>query len=350
MPHVPVSRIQAIAPFGQQIWLDNLTRQMLEAGELARWIADDAIAGVTSNPAIFYNAIRSDAGYQAALAGLKGSALAAEQRFETLVLPDIRRACDLLRPTYEASAGRAGFVSFEVSPSLADDTVGTLAAARRLWAEIGRPNAMIKIPATPAGLLAVSEAVAAGINVNVTLIFAPAQLAAVQAAYRAGIEQRFAQGLPVDRIASVASIFISRLDSLLDPQLPPELQGRTAIAFARDAYARWRLLPALPGGARQQTLLWASTSTKNPAYRDVLYVEQLIGAETVNTVPDATLAAFRDHGEAANTLSAEPAATQAQLAALVEHGIDLDAVGQQLLSAGLKQFADAFDQLLALVR
>ncbi|HSG24139.1 MAG TPA: transaldolase [Azonexus sp.] len=345
-----MSRIKAIASLGQQIWLDNLSRQLLDSGELARWIAEDAIAGVTSNPAIFYNAIRSDAGYQAEIARMKNAAVDAEKRFEMLVLPDIQRACDLFAALHESSAGTAGFVSFEVSPSLADDTAGTLIAARRLWLEIDRPNAMIKIPATNAGLSAVTGAIAEGINVNVTLIFGPAQLAAVQAAYRAGIERRFAAGQPVDRIASVASVFISRLDSLLDARLPAHLQGKTAIAFARDEYARWGQSPALPGGAHQQMLLWASTSTKNPAYRDVIYVEELIGAGTVNTVPDATLAAFRDHGEAAETLSHAPEAARQQLAALAELGIDLDAVGDELLAAGLKQFAEAFAKLLELVK
>lgn len=345
-----MSRIKAIAPLGQQIWLDNLTRQLLDSGELARWIADDAIAGVTSNPAIFYNAIRTDPGYQAEAARLKSAAVNPEKRFETLVLPDIRRACELFAPLHAASQGQAGFVSFEVAPSLADDAAGTLAAARRLWQEIDRPNAMIKIPATTAGLTAIADAIAEGINVNVTLIFGPAQLASVQAAYRAGIERRFAAGQPVDRIASVASVFISRLDSLLDPKLPVELQGKTAIAFARNEYARWQQSAALPGGARQQMLLWASTSTKNPAYRDVIYVEELIGAGTVNTVPDVTLTAFRDHGEAAATLGRQLDAAQAQLAALAALGIDLDAVGQELLAAGLKQFAEAFAKLLELVQ
>lgn len=345
-----MSRIAAIAPLGQQIWLDNLSRQLLESGDLARWIAEDAIAGVTSNPAIFYNAIRSDPAYAPALSALKSGSLAAELRFEALALPDVQGACDLFLPLHESSGGSAGFVSFEVSPALADDTAGTLAAARRLWAEIARPNAMIKIPATAAGLGAITAAIADGINVNVTLIFSPGQLADVQAAYRAGIEQRFAAGLPVDRIASVASVFISRLDSLIDARLPAELQGKTAIAMARQAYADWQALPALPGHARQQMLLWASTSAKNPAYRDVVYVEQLIGAGTVNTVPDATLTAFRDHGEAAATLAADPAATSAQLAGVAALGIDLDQVGEELQAAGLKQFDEAFAKLLELVR
>lgn len=345
-----MSRIKAIAQLGQQIWLDNLSRQLLDSGDLARWITDDAIAGVTSNPAIFYNAFRNDAGYQAEIARLKDAAVDAEKRFEMLVLPDVQRACDLFLPHYRASVGCTGFVSFEVSPSLADDASGTLIAARRLWREIDRPNAMIKIPATNAGLTAIADAIAEGINVNVTLIFGPAQLAAVQAAYRAGIERRFAAGQPVDRIASVASVFISRLDSLLDPQLPGEMQGKTAIALANNAYKHWSQLPAQPGQARQQMLLWASTSSKNPAYRDVIYVEELIGRGTVNTVPDATLAAFREHGEAAASLGKKDEVTEAHLLALKALGIDLDAVGQGLLTAGLQQFDEAFSKLLELVQ
>lgn len=344
-----MSRIAAIAPLGQQIWLDNLTRQLLDSGELARWIADDAIAGVTSNPAIFYNAIRNDPAYQSALAELKTTAVDAEKRFESLVLPDIRQACDLLAATHAQSGGNAGFVSFEVSPALANDAAGTLAAARRLWAEIDRPNAMIKIPATPAGIEAIADAIADGINVNVTLIFSPKQLAAVQGAYHTGIERRFSAGFPVDRISSVASVFISRVDSLLDPRLPATLQGKTALAFAAAAYGEWLSLPPLPGGARQQMLLWASTSTKNAAYRDVIYVEELIGRGTVNTVPDATLAAFRDHGEAAERLSGHVSDAAAQLAAVAAAGVDLEAAGEELLDAGLKQFDDAFAKLLALV-
>jgi transaldolase len=344
-----MSRLKQIGRYGQQIWLDNLTRRLLDSGDLARWIREDAITGVTSNPAIFYNAIKNDAAYQADLARLRREIAQPEARFEALVLPDIRRACDILRPLYEASGGEAGFVSFEVSPALAHDAPGTLAAARRLWRAIDRPNAMIKIPATQAGLEAIHGAIAAGINVNVTLIFGPRQLAAVQEAHREGLNARAAKGETVGGIASVASVFISRIDNLLDPQLPPELQGRIAIAAARAAYARWIALPPLPAGASPQKLLWASTSSKNPAYRDVIYVEALIGPGTINTVPDATLAAFRDHGEAAATLNLRPEETRATLAALAAQGIDLDKIGETLLDAGLKQFEDAFAKLLALV-
>jgi len=344
-----MSRLQAVTRLGQQIWLDNISRQLLDSGELNRWIAEDGVAGVTSNPAILFNAIKNDAGYQADLARIKTTVADPEARFEALVLPDIRRACDLFRPTYTASRGEAGFVSFEVSPALAHDAAATLAEARRLWADIDRPNAMIKIPATPAGLEAITGAIAAGINVNVTLIFSPGQLAAVQAAHRRGLEERAAQGLATTGIASVASVFISRIDSRLDPELPPALQGKTAIAGARAAYADWLAQAPLPGGAQAQKLLWASTSTKNPAYRDVLYVEELIGQGTVNTVPDPTLVAFRDHGEAAPTLGRDSTAAREHLAALAAAGIDLDAVGEELQAAGLTQFAEAFAKLLALV-
>ena len=345
-----MSRLKNITQFGQQIWLDNLTRGLLEQGELERWIAEDGIAGVTSNPAIFYQAIRDDLGYQTDLPDIKAVLSSPEERFEALVLPDIRCACDMLRPLYEASRGNAGFVSFEISPRLAHDAEGTIEAARRVWSEINRPNAMIKIPATPAGLEAVFESIAAGINVNVTLIFGPAQLAAAQAAHRRGLEARAARGASVAGIASVASVFISRIDTLLDAQLPPELRGKAAIASARVAYARWRALPPLLEGAMSQKLLWASTSSKNPDYRDVLYVESLIGPETINTVPDATLEAFRDHGEAAETLTEAPEESLRILDACTRAiGRDLDQVGEQLLDAGLRQLNEAFDKLLKLV-
>ncbi|MDR1646524.1 MAG: transaldolase [Zoogloeaceae bacterium] len=344
-----MSRLAKISGLGQQIWLDNLTRGLLERGELARWIATDAIAGVTSNPAIFYNALQNDPTYATDLARVRMETKDVEARFEALALPDVQRACDLLRPLHEATRSESGFVSFEVSPALARDVAGTLAAARRLWRAIGRPNAMIKIPATPEGITALETAIAEGISVNVTLIFSLAQLAAVQAAHRRGLEARVARGESLTGLASVASVFISRVDSLLDPLLPPVLQGKTAIALARVAYARWRAQPPLPQGASPQRLLWASTSSKNPAYRDVLYVEELIGADTINTVPDATLAAFRDHGEARLTLT-DAQEAEAILDAVTAAGIDLEATGEKLLQAGLAQFAEAFAKLLTLMR
>ena len=350
-----MNRLQAIRPFGQRIWLDNLSRDLLHSGELSRWIREDGIAGVTSNPAIFHKAIRDDARYATALLALKALPdLDAEQRYEQLVIPDIQAACDLLLDQYRASGGDDGYVSLEVSPELAHDEAGTLNAARRLWQEIDRPNAMIKVPATAAGVAALTTLIHEGINVNITLLFSLAQVEATWAAHEAGLRARLADGLPVGQVRSVASFFLSRIDSLLDGQLPEALRGKTAVALARDVYARWQARLDSPAwqalsqaGAQPQWLLWASTGTKSPAYSDVLYVESLIGPRTVNTVPDATLLAFRDHGQAADTLS-DPADSQAVLAGVAAAGVDVSAVGEQLQRDGLKLFDEAFAALLAL--
>ena len=354
--HASTSRLQAVADLGQQIWLDNLSRELVESGELAAWMADDAIQGVTSNPSIFYNAIRKDPSYQAALPALRAAHTSPEQRFEALVLPDVQLACDLFAPLYQRTDGKAGFVSFEVTPQLAHDAAGTVAEARRLWAAIGRPNAMIKIPATEAGIAALEEVIFAGINVNVTLIFGPRQLAAVRAAHRRGLARRLEAKLSVQRIASVASVFISRVDAAVDALLPASaahLKGQAAIAAARLAYRDFRNDPGFAVftafGATPQWLLWASTGTKDPTMRDVTYVEELIGPDTVNTVPDATLLAFRDHGEARLSLDGDAAGAQAVLAQLARHGIELDTIGNDLLSKGLTQFEQAHANLLALL-
>ncbi|TCO81982.1 transaldolase [Plasticicumulans lactativorans] len=354
-----MSRLRRIRELGQQVWLDNLSRELLDSGALARLIAEDGVAGVTSNPAIFYNAIAKGDGYGADLARVKARETDPERRFEALVLADIQAACDLLRPLYDETDGDMGYVSFEVSPRLAQNAAGTLAAARRLWAEIARPNAMIKIPATAACVPAVADAIADGINVNVTLIFSPRQLRDIFAAYRQGLERRAAAGQPVRHIRAVASVFISRVDALVDRLLPESaahLRGTIAIAAAKDAYAEWqeifgaaRFAALRAVGARPQTLLWASTGTKNPAYRDVRYVEELIGPDTVDTVPDATLAAFIDHGEARATLAEGLAEARARLAELAALGLDRDALGEQLQAEGLKLFDEAFDKLLTLV-
>ncbi|HEX8613449.1 MAG TPA: transaldolase [Telluria sp.] len=352
----PISRLKAVAGLGQQIWLDNLSRELIGSGELARWIADDGIQGVTSNPSIFHNAIRSDRAYQGALPALRAAYATPEARFEALVLPDVQAACDLFAPLYADTDGHAGFVSFEVSPRLAHDCAGTVADARRLWAAIGRPNAMIKIPATDAGIAALEEVIYAGINVNVTLIFSATQLAAVRAAHRRGLARRLEAKLSVQRIASVASVFISRVDAAVDALLPPAasaLRGKAAIAAARVAYHEFQndgsfaIFTAF--GATPQWLLWASTGVKNPAMRDVTYVEELIGAGTVNTVPDATLAAFRDHGEARLSLIEDVGEARAVLTQLGRHGIALDTIGNDLLRAGLTQFEQAHANLLALL-
>ncbi|MES2018259.1 MAG: transaldolase [Pseudomonadota bacterium] len=350
------SRIKAIGELGQQVWLDNLSRELISSGTLAAWIADDGVQGVTSNPAIFLNALRSDGAYLAAMPALRAAVADPEARFEALVLPDVQRACDLFAPLYQDSDGKAGFVSFEVSPRVAHDAVATVTEARRLWAAIARPNAMIKIPATEAGVQALEEVIFAGINVNVTLIFGPRQLAQVRAAHRRGLARRLEATLSVQRIASVASVFISRVDAAVDALLPASsshLKGKAAIAGARLAYrdarndSSFAVFAAF--GATPQWLLWASTGTKDPSMRDVTYVEQLIGAATVNTVPDATLLAFRDHGEARATLEQGVDEAHAVLAQLGRHGIELDTIGNDLLAKGLTQFEQAHAHLLALL-
>ncbi|MRX07828.1 transaldolase [Pseudoduganella sp. FT25W] len=348
------SRLRAVAQLGQQLWLDNLSRELLVSGQLADLIARDGVQGLTSNPAIFYQAIQHDPAYQAALPLLRTAHASPEARFEALVIPDVQRACDLFAPLYRDADGKAGFVSFEVSPRLAHDAAATVADAKRLWALIARPNAMIKIPATPAGIAALEEVIYAGINVNMTLIFSASQIQAVRAAHRRGLARRLQDKLSVQRIASVASVFISRIDVAVDALLPAAdpLRGQAAMAAARIAYADWKqdsgFAVFAAFGATPQWLLWASTATKTTAERDVRYVEGLIGADTINTVPDATLAAFRDHGVAAAALGTEVQAERAVLAQLAHQGIDLETIGQQLLAAGLLQFEQAFSKLLAL--
>lgn len=347
--------------FGQRIWLDNLSRELL-AGPLQQLIAQDGLSGVTSNPAIFQKSISTGHGYADDLSRLKGQALTAEQRFEALAVPDVQAACDLFAASYRESGGLDGYVSLEVSPSLARDGAGTLVAAQRLWAAIGRPNAMIKIPATAESLPAFTAAIAAGINVNVTLMFGQRDCDAVFDAYVAGLRQRLAAGGDLRPVRSVASVFLSRVDTLVDKQLEAiggdalALRGKAAIAMAQHAYTRWmarwqspKLADLRNAGANIQRLLWASTGTKNPAYSDVMYVNHLIGPDTVNTLPDATLAAFRDHGSAANRLVDEAGEAEATLNALARHGIDLDADAIQLQLDGLKLFDEAFDKLLTLL-
>ncbi len=355
-----MSRIQSIRQFGQQIWLDNLSRELLDSEKLVQWITKDGIAGITSNPAIFYNAISQGAQYQTKLTLLKQQEPDLERRFESLVLPDIIDACQLLRPLYEQSQGEMGYVSFEVSPLLAHDSAGTVAAARRLWATINQPNAMIKIPATAAGVTACEEVIAEGINVNVTLMFSEKHVNDIFSAYQRGLKRRLDKKLPLFGIHSVASVFISRVDTKIDPLLPANLshlKGEIAIASAKHAYNVWqRVFEGEPfaalkaAGANPQLLLWASTGNKNPAYRDVRYIEELIGPHTVNTAPEATLTAFSDHGETRNSLTRDLPKSQQQLAELAASGIDLNQVGEELQKEGLKQFEDAFSKLMALVK
>lgn len=364
--------VVGLAKFGQSPWLDYIHRQLIRSGELARLIAADGLKGVTSNPAIFEKAIAGGGDYRDLLAASDAKSLDAEALYERIAVRDIQDAADVLRTVYESSGRRDGYVSLEVSPHLANDTEGTQAAARRLWAAVGRPNVMIKVPATPAGIPAVRALIAEGINVNVTLIFARAAYRQVAAAYIEGIREHAARGGDVGRVASVASFFVSRIDTAVDAEIErlraasPDAQakaklaallGRSAIANARLAYAdyleifaasAWRELAAR--GAQTQRLLWASTGTKNPAYSDVLYVEELIGRDTVNTMPPATLDAFRDHGRLRSSLAEDPAAAAAVMRSIESAGIAMTAVTGRLLDEGVTLFAEAFDKLLAAVR
>ena len=360
------ARLHALHAAGQSLWLDYIDRTMLSNGDLARRIAEDALTGMTSNPTIFEKALAEGAAYDAQLATLP-SALSDRDAFFEVAATDVRQACDAFRTVYDRTQGLDGFVSLEVSPDLARDTAGTVAEARRLWAIVDRPNLMIKVPGTPEGAEAIRQLIADGINVNVTLLFSIEAHARVIEAYLAGLEARAAAGLPIDRIGSVASFFVSRVDSAIDKQLgvlaaaAPEraeallaLQGKAAIANAKLAYrlfqasfsgARWAALSSR--GARVQRPLWASTSTKNPAYRDVIYVEELIGPDTVNTLPPATLEAFRDHGEVRASVTESVAEAERSLAALEAHGVSLQSVTDTLLAEGLASFEQSFVTLLA---
>lgn len=350
-----MNRLQAIRPFGQRIWLDNLSRDLLFSGELARLINQDGIAGVTSNPTIFHKAISTDRRYRDDLAALKARGMGAEKTYEELVIPDVRTACDMMLPVYQQSERDDGYVSLEVSPLLASDVEGTLRSARDLWQSVGRPNLMIKIPATVEGIAAFRVLIREGINVNITLLFSLPQVEAVWDAYIGALRERLADGQPLGHVKAVASFFLSRVDALLDPKLPEALRGKVAVSLSKVAYERYlerfhgeEFAELARAGGRPQYLLWASTGTKNPAYSDVLYVESLIGAETINTVPDATLEKFRDHGEAAATLRQDLDDARATLAAVPAAGIDLHAVGESLQQDGLKLFVDSFNALLEL--
>ena len=349
------SPIQKLTSLGQSLWLDNIQRNQLENGELKAMIEQGDIRGMTSNPSIFNNAIAKTKDYDAALKSLAWAGWDAEKIFWQLAIEDIRAACDLFQPLYEETNGADGFVSLEVSPDIADDTDATVAQVEQLWARVRRPNLMVKIPATEAGIPAIRKAISVGINVNVTLIFSLKRYAEVMEAYLSGLEDHLAAGHSIHHIASVASFFVSRVDSKIDPQLPDDsgLKGKAAIANAKLAYdefqkvfstRRWENLKVK--GARVQRPLWASTSTKNPDYPDTLYVDSLIGPETVNTVPPATLEAFRDHGVAKVTITQGVEEAQETIKQIEERGILMDTVTRELEAEGVKAFADAFSQLL----
>ncbi|GAB4576257.1 MAG: hypothetical protein Kow0077_31830 [Anaerolineae bacterium] len=349
--------LHELAALGQSIWYDNIRRGILESGEFQH-LLDQGVLGVTSNPSIFEAAIARSNDYDSAMAALVESGASVNEIYETLAIEDIGRAADMLRPVYDATDGLDGYVSLEVSPLLAHDTANTIAEARRLFAALGRPNIMIKVPATPEGIPAIAALIGEGINVNVTLIFSAKQYEAVTGAYLDGLEKLAAQGGELSRVASVASFFVSRLDSKVDPMLEAlgnrELQGKIAVANSKVVYARFKEIFAGPRwealaarGARVQRPLWASTSTKNPAYPDTLYVDTLIGPHTVNSVPPQTLEAILDHGVAALTVEEGLDEARARLAALAGLGIDLDAVTEELQVEGVQKFAQSFETLMA---
>jgi transaldolase/glucose-6-phosphate isomerase len=350
--------IKKLTQLGQSLWYDNIQRKLLENGELQAMIERGEIRGVTSNPTIFNNAIAKTSDYDSALTPLAWAGWDAEKIFWQLAIEDIRAACDAFAPLYEETNGGDGYVSLEVSPYLAHDSEATALQAQQLWARVKRPNLMIKIPATQAGIPAIRKTIAAGVNVNVTLIFSLTRYAEVMDAYLSGLEDRLAAGHPIDHIASVASFFVSRVDTKIDPKLPDRspLKGKAAIANAKLAYdlyqqtfagRRWENLKVK--GARVQRPLWASTSTKNPAYPDTIYVDNLIGPETVNTVPPQTLQAFKDHGTVEATLLRGLEEARQVIAQLEALGISMEAVSQELEDEGVKAFADAFTQLLATI-
>jgi len=362
-----MNRLHRLHDAGQSIWLDFIERALLRDGNLERRIRDDAITGMTSNPTIFEKALAEGADYDDQLRSVAGG-LTAPALFEVVATSDVRDACDAFRPVYDATGGADGYVSIEVSPGPANDARATIEEAHRLWDAVARPNVMIKVPGTAEGAKAVRRLTADGINVNITLLFAIEAHARVIEAYMAGLGDRERAGLPLSGLASVASFFVSRVDTEVDkrldallPQLSAQararaaaLRGKAAIANAKLAYRLFRRefstprWAALQGrGARVQRPLWASTSTKNPAYRDVMYVEGLIGPDTVNTMPPATIDAFRDHGEVVRTVDAGVDEAERIIAELEGLGVSMQSVTEKLLIDGLASFQKSYDSLIA---
>lgn len=350
----------------QIVWLDDIDRGYLLSGQFQRLIDEDGLSGATGNPTIFEHSITHDTTYDEQMQQLIALGKSTKEIYEALAMTDVRRVADLLRPIYERTDGQDGFVSIEVSPYLADDTKGTLAEVRRFWHMIDRPNLMVKIPSTPAGVPAIRQALAEGININITLIFAIENYRQVVEAYLGALEERSAKGQDISHIASVASFFVSRVDVLVDKLLEDKikatrdptqqqlkaLEGKIAIANARLVYQEFKQLFSTPRfaalkqrGARVQRPLWASTSTKNPAYRDVLYAEELIGPDTVDTMTLKTIENFREHGRVRLSVEDKLPESEAYLAALGNIGISYEQVTRQLQEEGVQRFADSFDKL-----
>ena len=360
--------LKALPSYRQSPWMDYIRRDLLTSGSLKKYIDNDGLRGMTSNPSIFEKAITGSDLYSDILTSADAKKLDAKGLFEKIAIRDVQDACDIFKTVYTESKRRDGYVSLEVSPYLANDTKGTIDEARRLWKSVDRPNVMIKVPATPEGIPAIRQLLEDGLNINITLLFAQSAYEQVAEAFLAALEARFAKGQDVSQIASVASFFVSRIDSLIDGKIDEKLKtatdaaqkallesihGKIAIANAKLTYkkyqelfggARWSALAAK--GAQTQRLLWASTSTKNPKYRDVLYVEELIGADTVDTIPPATFDAFRDHGKLRDSLTEDVNEARTTMDNLAKAGISMKEVTDKLLTDGVKLFADAFKQLL----
>lgn len=354
-----VNPLLRVKELGQSIWLDFIRRQTIESGALSRMIREDGLAGITSNPVIFEEAIDHSDDYNSAIAELRNQVSSVEELYDALVLKDIADAADLFRPNFEASGGREGYVSHEVSPHLAHDSQGTIDEARRLWSTLNRPNVLIKVPGTLAGLTAITELIAAGVNVNVTLLFSVARYEQVAHAYMEGLEGRASANLALDNVTSVASFFLSRIDrkvdALLDERQDAEargLRGQAAEACAKAAYQSYKRLigsdcwkQLVAKGARPQRLLWASMGTKDPSYSDVKYVDALIGPDTIATLPLKTFKAYRDHGHPARRLENDVEATLAIPERLAKLGINLAAVSEELEAEGVDKFVKPFDAL-----
>jgi transaldolase len=364
-----VNALKELGTLGQSLWLDYIRRDLIASGKLRRLIEKDGLRGMTSNPSIFEKAIADSHDYDEDIRAIAFSGKGAETIYETLSQQDVQDAADEFRPLYDRTDGKDGYVSLEVNPHLAHDTKGTIEEARRLWAALGRPNVLIKVPATANGLPAIQQLIGEGISVNVTLLFGLPRYRQVAEAYIAGLEARAAQGQPLKHLASVASFFVSRIDALVDPllekliaqgckesDLARKAHGQIAIASARMAYQDYKEIFAgdrfrklAMKGARVQRLLWASTGAKNPNYSDVKYVEALIGPDTVNTVPLETLNAYRDHGEPKTRLEHDVKEAHWLLEQLPELGIDIDNVTRQLEDEGVEKFIKPFDKLMETV-
>lgn len=355
------NKIKQIQDFGQHIWLDFFDRDILNSGKLKKMIEEDGIGGVTSNPSIFEKAISSSSDYDEDIRTLTHSKRSYDVIFFSLAVKDIKRAADLFKNVYKRTNGQDGFVSIEVSPHLAHDTENTIKQARELWKAVNRKNVMIKIPATLEGLPAIRTCISEGININITLLFGLPRYEEVVEAYLAGLEDRVLAGKPIDQVTSVASFFLSRIDTLIDPELRSkgldDLKGQVAIASAKKAYgiykdyffgARFQALGNR--GAKRQRLLWASTGTKDPTFSDIKYVSGLIGPETINTLTLETLAAFRDHGRPGNRLEDDMNKASIIFDHLKESGIDIDTVTQKLEDEGIEKFNTAYDEILVAIK